>query len=256
MKIVAIATLAAAAALAVAGCSGDDGPEIAAAGGLATGQLSAEALQAGTGGGGGAQGITVTGTGSASAVPDVADWSFGVQSDADTASAALSQNAEAMDRLLNALKGQGIAKDDLRTEQVSLYPRTTDDGRAVVGYTASSSVHATIRKMSEAGKVVDAAVAAGANNVYGPTLRLSDSEAQYRAAVDAAYDDALSRARAIAEKAGVTLGAPLAIVEGGGGYPGPLYDRMAVAESGGGEVAIEPGKQEVGATLTVTFAIG
>lgn len=255
MKVVVLAALAAAAAFAVAACSGEDGPEIAAAGGLASGQLSAEAAPAPTGGGGGAQGITVTGTGTATAVPDVADWSFGVQSDADTAAAALSANAEAMNRIVDALRGNGIPKEDLRTEQVSLYPRTTDDGTAVVGYTASSSVHATLRKISEAGKIVDAAVEAGANQVSGPTLRLSDSKAQYGAAVDAAYDDARARAEAIAAKAGVELGEPLAIVEGGVSFPGPvLYDR-AVAEAGAGDVAIEPGKQEVGASLTVTFAI-
>ncbi|MGH3042617.1 MAG: SIMPL domain-containing protein, partial [Gaiellaceae bacterium] len=60
---------------------------------------------------------------------------------------------------------------------------------------------------------------------------------------------------AIAEKAGVTLGAPVAIVEsGGGGGVVPYYERGA-ADAAAAEVAVEPGRQDVGATLTVTFAI-
>ena len=202
-------------------------------------------------GGGTLPGITVIGTGSAKAVPDVSDWSFGVQSDADTASAALRDASRAAHRIVAALRHAGIAKDDLQTEQVSLYPRMTNDGRAVIGYSASSSAHATVRHIAKAGSVVDAAVRAGANQVSGPALGVSDSKAQYRAAADAALDDARSRAEAIAAKLGVTLGAPVAVVESGGGSPVPIYDRAALSA----EMSIEPGTQEISATLTVTFAI-
>jgi hypothetical protein len=184
----------------------------------------------------------------------VADWSFGVQSDAETASAALKAASEATRRIIGALRNEGIAKEDLRTEQVSLYPRTTDDGRAVIGYSASSTVHATVRDLGKAGSIVDAAVEAGANQIYGPSLRVSDNRAQYRAAIEAALDDARARAQALATKAGVTLGGPVAIVESGGGIPGPVYDR-GLAEAGGAEVPIEPGVDEIAATLIVTYAI-
>ena len=85
----------------------------------------------------------------------------------------------------------------------------------------------------------------------GPALSVSDSKAQYRAAADAALDDARSRAEAIAAKLGVTLGAPVAVVESGGGSPVPIYDQAALSA----EMSIEPGTQEISATLTVTFAI-
>jgi hypothetical protein len=202
------------------------------------------------------QGITVVGSGSAKVVPDVAQWSFGVQTSGGTADAALSENSDAMKRILDALRNAGVAKADLRTEQVSVYPRTSDDGRSIVGYDASSSVWATVRDLGRSGAIVDAAVAAGANQVSGPSLTVSDAEAQYADAVDAAFDDARSRAEAIAAKAGVTLGAPLAIVDGGaGGMPVPYYER-AVADVAAAEMPVEPGVQEVGATLTVVFAIG
>jgi uncharacterized protein len=193
----------------------------------------------------------VTGTGSASAVPDIAEWSFGVQADADSASAALENASRSIRRVLGALRDAGIADKDLRTEQVSVYPRTSDDGLTVVGYSASTSVHAVVRELGAAGEILDAAVAAGANQISGPTLRLSDARTQYQAAVDAAFDDARARAEAIAAKAGVELGPPVAIVEGGGGDV--VYaEGAAVADAA---VPIEPGQQEVTATLSVTYAI-
>ena len=204
--------------------------------------------------GGTLPGITVTGSGTAQAVPDVADWSFGVQSDAASAEDALGQAANATRKIVDALRDSGVAKEDIRTEQVSLYPRTSNDGLSVIGYTASSTVHATVRDIGKAGSIVDSAVKAGANQVYGPSLRVSDNTAQYRAATEAAMDDARARAQALATKAGVTLGGPVAIVESGGGYPVPMYDR-AMAGAAEEAVPIEPGVDQISATLTVTFAI-
>jgi uncharacterized protein len=248
-------------AVAAAGCGGASGGSETA---LGSGQGDVAVSQQAKGGAtqvayqtGGASGvlpgITVIGSGTAPAVPDVADWSFGVQSDAETATGAMKSAAEATRRIVAALHDAGISKEDLRTEQVSLYPRTSDDGRTVVGYSASSSVQATVRDLGRAGSIVDAAVGVGANQVSGPSLRVSDNRAQYRAAVSAALDDARARAEALAAKAGVTLGGPVAIVESGGGYPVPVYDRMAAGAEAG--VPIEPGIDEISATLTVTFAI-
>ncbi|HXV95271.1 MAG TPA: SIMPL domain-containing protein [Gaiellaceae bacterium] len=256
-----VATTAAALAVVVvlaAGCMGDDeGADIAAVGGLESGVLAADATAeslAAAGAAVSAGGITVVGTGTATVAPDTATWSFGVQTSADTAEAALAANSTAMEQVVAALKSAGIADDDLQTEQVSVYPRTSDDGISIVGYDASNTVRATIRNLDEAGAIVDAAVAAGANQVYGPSLTVSDTEAQYRVAVEAAFADARTRAEAIAELAGVTLGAPVAIVEGGGGGPVPYYGGAAM-EAAAADVAVEPGTQDVGASLTVTFAI-
>jgi uncharacterized protein len=202
-------------------------------------------------------GITVVGTGSAKAVPDVTEWSFGVRSEAETAAAAMKENAAATQRVIDALKGAGIDRDDLRTEQVSLYPRMSEDGhiegpQGVLGYTASNTVHVTVKSVDRAGAVVDAAVAAGANEIYGPSLRVSESDDEYAQAVDAAFDDARARAEAIAAKAGLTLGRPLAIVEGSGAGAVPRYAEAAMADA---SVPIEAGSQQVQALLTVTFAV-
>jgi uncharacterized protein YggE len=251
MKLVVL-LLVTAAALAAAGCGrgGEGKPEASALTGDApiSNAASMPASLPVTGQGG----ITVVGNGSANVVPDVADWSFGVRSDAATASQALAASARAMNAVIDALRGAGIAKEDLRTDEVSLYPTTADDGRTVTGYSASSTVTATIRTLGEAGRVVDAAVGAGASDVSGPNMRPSDTAAQYRKAVDQAFDDARAHAEAIAAKAGVSLGAPIAISEGGAPSPGPVYEAGRLAAD---SISVEPGTQQVTASLTVTFAI-
>src|SRR3954452_17562146 len=257
MKLVVLATVAAASLLA-AGCGGGAGKsEIALSGysgsnsGSGDTAISSAPVQPGTVMTG--SGITVVGTGTADVVPDVADWSFGVNSEAATASDALAANARVMNAVVDALRATGIEKADLRTDEVSLYPETADDGRTVTGYSASSTVTATVRTLGKAGQVVDAAVRAGATDVSGPTLRPSDTDVQYRQAVDDAFDDARAHAEAIAAKAGVALGAPVSIAEVGAPAPGPVYDGLrAVAADAG---SLEARTQQVTASLTVPFSI-
>jgi uncharacterized protein YggE len=255
MKSMAI--LLAAAALLAAGCGGsgdDNGDGSSAAPAAERASLASYGDQPAPGGGlVSPAGITVMGTGSANAVPDVAEWSFGVRSEAESAAAAMRDNAALAKRLIDALKNAGIKGEDLRTESVSLYPQQDEMGRNITGYSASNTVHATM-PISKAGAVIDKAVAAGANEIYGPNLRVSDSDAQYAQAVDEAFDDARARAEAVAQKAGVTLGRPMAIVEGGGSTI-PYYDGARALAEGAADVAVEPGQQEIQAILTVTFAI-
>ena len=254
MKLVVLSVLAAA-ALASAGCGGGEASPEASSSGYSGDQSPAAAMPVQAVPPASGSGITVVGSGTGDVVPDIADWSFGVHSQAPTATAALSANAAAMKDVIAALRHAGVAEDDLRTDEVSLYPQTTDDGRTVTGYSASSTVTATVRHLDSAGHVVDAAVSAGATDVYGPNLRPSDTDAAYAKAVDEAFDDARAHAEAIAAKSGLSLGAPVAIAEGGGSVPGPVYyDRTLAA--GAESAPVEPGKQQVTATLTVTFSIG
>jgi uncharacterized protein YggE len=195
--------------------------------------------------------ITVQGFGSVDAVPDQVAFSFGVQTSAKTASAALAANAEAAAKLIAALKAAGIPAKSLQTQQVSLSQRVSDDGQTVVGYNASSAVSATVASIDKAGAIVDAAVAAGATSVEGPSLTLSNEQALERKALAGAVDDAKARAQALADAAGLALGSIVAISEGGASQPVP-YAAKAAADSGA--VPIEPGTQTVTDSVTVTFA--
>ena len=197
-------------------------------------------------------GITVFGTGSANMTPDRASFSFGTVSQAATANAALAASSQSVARVVAALKKAGVAQADIQTSNVSLSPRMNDNNNEIVGYTASNTVTATIKKLGDAGDVVDAAVAAGANQVYGPNLLASDQNASYRTALKAAVAEARTKAETLAAASSSTLGKITAIVEGGGSTPMP----MAVGAAKDSSVSIEPGTEKIEATVSVTFAIG
>src|SRR5918992_5651461 len=104
--------------------------------------------------------ITVIGSGTVTTVPDRALFWFGVQSQGRTASQALNANAAEMRRVIAALREAGVAAADIQTQNVSLSPRMSNDGTAIIGYTAVNTVSARIRDIDRAGPVIDAAVAA------------------------------------------------------------------------------------------------
>ncbi|HVS83996.1 MAG TPA: SIMPL domain-containing protein [Gaiellaceae bacterium] len=198
--------------------------------------------------------ITVTGNGSVSTVPDRASWYFGVDSQATTAKDALAKASSEANALIAALKDAGVADSDLQTSGISLYPQTDSDGRSIVGYQASESVSAEIA-IAKAGPLVDAAVAAGADNVSGPTLSVADQSSAYDQALAKAVADAKDKAKAIAAAAGLTLGQVKSVVESGSA-PTPLPFARATPSVAGDATTVAPGSQETDATVTVVFAAG
>jgi uncharacterized protein YggE len=193
--------------------------------------------------------ITVTGNGTVTTVPDRAAFDFSVTSQAATAKAALAKNADEAAAVIAALKNAGIAAADLQTGQVSLNPQFNQAGTDVVGYTATNTVTAKT-SIAKAGSIVDAAVNAGANGVSGPSLSRSDSDALYRDALKDAVADAGQKAKALAAASGLTLGGVQVIVEGAQASPPiPFASKDAVASG----TPIEPGTQEIGASVTVTY---
>ncbi len=193
--------------------------------------------------------ITVQGSATAAGVPDRAQFSFGVESQGATAKAALNANAAEMRKVIAAVKAAGGS--NVQTQSVSLSPRY-DDKNGVTGYVATNTVGATALDLAKAGALIDAAVAAGANQVYGPSLSVADQQSLYRKALTGAVGDARTKAQTLATAASVSLGRITAVVEGGGAVPMPF--ELAKA-SDGGSTPIEPGRQEIGASVSVTFSI-
>jgi hypothetical protein len=191
--------------------------------------------------------VTASGVGTATAVPNEAQMSFGVESRAATAKAALAANADAMRKVINALR-QARARE-VATQWVSVYPITRDD-RTIDGYTASNSVSAA-SDVDDAGSLIDAAVEAGANSISGPGLSSSNAEELYRQALAEAVAEARERAQVLAKAAGRSLGEITAIVEGSGAMPLPYAERAALDAS----MPIVPGEQETTATVSVTFSL-
>jgi len=197
-----------------------------------------------------AGGITVVGTASVVSVPDRAELSFGVESQGRTARAALAANAAEMRKVIAAVKAAGGT--DVKTQSVSLSPRYNETNE-VQAFVAVNSVSATIKDLSKAGALIDAAVSAGANQVYGPSLSRGDQTELYRQALKTAVVNARVNAQVLATAANLSLGRVTAIVEGGGA-PQPLpysTDKAMALDS----TPIEPGTQQTSASVTVTFSV-
>ncbi len=190
--------------------------------------------------------VTVTGEGTVLAVPDRAEISAGVETRAQTARAALQTNATAMERVLKALRSGGGA--DITTETVSLSTSFDDQG-SPNGFVASNIASATVA-FDKAGSLIDAAVAAGANTVYGPSASRSDADALYREALAKAVDDAAERAAVLAKAAGRDLGRVTAISESGAS-PIPFAAKAAADAS----TPVESGPQETTASVSVTYEL-
>jgi uncharacterized protein YggE len=201
-------------------------------------------------------GITVTGLGTVKSVPDEAEVSLGVETQGATAKEALAENSARVERLLAALRGAGVAKGDIRTQEFSVYPRYETDGQSSSGYSARNSVSVKIRDLDRAGAILELAARAGANQTYGPMMSSSDREELQQKALAAAVRNARDKAEALAKAAGVGLGRVTAITEGYGGPQPLMYAADVRAKAAEARpVPIEPGTEDVQATVTVTFSI-
>ena len=163
------------------------------------------------------------------------------------ARAALQANAAAMQDVLAALRAGG--GDDVTTQTVSLSTAFDDQG-APSGFVASNIASATVA-FGQAGSLIDAAVAAGANTVYGPSPSRSDADALYREALQKAVADAEERAIVLARAAGRELGRVTAISESGAA-PMPFAAKEAAQDA---STPVVSGPQETTASVTVTYEL-
>jgi uncharacterized protein len=196
------------------------------------------------------EGITVTAVGSVEAVPDRAELSFGVTTDGATAKDASRANAARMTELIDALKAAGVRSQDIRTQNVSVSPRHSPMGKRLPGFVAENSVSVQVDS-DRAGAIVDLAVENGATNASGPSFDVSDREALYRDALRAAVREARKKAEAIADAGAVSVGDVTRVIEDGSA-DSPMYLEAAARAA---PTPIEPGQEEVQATVTVTFAV-
>ena len=192
--------------------------------------------------------VTVGGVGSVSAVPDRARFSFGVETRATGAQAAISANGVAMRRLIAALREAGA--ENVQTQWVSVSQFYGDQGTPQ-GYVASNVVSATIAA-GQAGALIDSAVEAGANQVSGPSLERTDATRLYRQALEDAVSDARARAETLARAAGRELGEITSMVESGSASPpGPMAEKAA-SDAG---TPVVSGELEITAVVSVTFVL-
>ncbi|MEU2286587.1 SIMPL domain-containing protein [Streptomyces sp. NPDC013178] len=202
--------------------------------------------------------LTVTGEGSASADPDLAIVGAGVETIAPTPGTALDAQTRAADALLGAVRAQGVADRDIRTENVSLMPvHDSSDGTSrLKGYQAAQSFVVQVREVTRTGAVLQAiAEATGeAGRITSVAFDVSDPAPLQDRARRAAHDDAHAKAEQYARLSGHRLGRLVSLSEDAVGHPRPVPQTAEAAGLGAG-VPVAPGMIRATATVTAVYEL-
>jgi uncharacterized protein YggE len=203
--------------------------------------------------------ITVVGEGTVAIEPDVATIQIGVETTGDSADQASAEAAAVMDAVLAALAQLRIPSRDIQTSGFSIWverpsgPDGQPSGQVI--YRVNNSVTVTIRDLDTVGDVLDAAIAAGANNIYGVNFSVADPDEVMAEARKIASENARARAEELASLHGVAVGEVVSISEVIGGGAVPLAGINASIAYAGGGGGIAPGELEMTAQLQVVYAI-
>lgn len=212
----------------------------------------------------GPSGIWVSGTGKASAAPDLAVVSLGVEAEADTAAEARASAAAAMTSVIEALKDAGVADADIQTRHFNISPRyqhveiercDEDDGGSagmgavntegeqeetsekicytvwenrLTGYSVSNQATVNVRNLDNTGSIIDEVAESAGDlvRINGVSFQIEDSQALEDQARTNAVSDLLRKAQMLAELSGVKLGSLVYLNEGSSySPPQPLYAR-------------------------------
>ena len=210
--------------------------------------------------------IRVSGTGEARARPDAARLTFAVETFSPTAREAGAENAEVMERVVQALLAAGVARSDIESSNYSVFPEYVPPERdqpqveRIRGYRATNQVSLLTTELERLGDLIDVALAAGANRVDGINFELRQAEAVQAQALRNAVDRARASAETIAAALGVRLGELLDAstgVEPIRPVPFPYAPPAApmMARDAAAKTPIQPGEQTVNASVTLVFSI-
>jgi uncharacterized protein YggE len=205
--------------------------------------------------------LDINATGEVTRVPDVAIISAGVVSRSATATAALQDTANRMTKVLAALKRAGVEDRDVQTSSVNLnaeYRYPQDQAPQLVGYTASNTVTVRFRDIRNSGKIVDALVGQGANQINGPNLVVDKPEAALDEARAKAIAVGRARADLYARSLGMRVVRVVSVNESGGYYappPPPPPAPMMMARGERDSTSIQPGEQKLQVNVGMTFEL-
>lgn len=203
--------------------------------------------------------IAVTGTGEVTVTPDIARITVGVQTNGKDSTVAAAENATRTDAVIKTIRALGVAQKDIQTEGYNIYPQFDYQKQPAVltGYQVSNSVRITVRKLSDAGKILDAALKAGANIAGGIAFDISDPEKARDEAMTKAVKDAVRKAKLMAKALGKTQSLTLLeLVEGSMGDNSQPRPMLMMAMRGKAEAAptpVEAGETKISVTVSARF---
>ncbi len=205
--------------------------------------------------------IEVSGVGQVEVAPDKAVVRLGVQTEADTAEAALTENSEKMTAVISATVEMGIEEADIQTQGLSLQPIYASTSEStpntnspeLTGYRAQNVVQITVNDLSQLGELLDTAVSVGGNTIDGIQFEVSDRTARETEARAAAMQDAQQKAEQLAQLAGAELGLVHTIRETGS--TSPVITPYTREQSLAATVPIQPGAQSIQTSVQVVWEI-
>lgn len=207
-------------------------------------------------------GIWVTGQGEVMAVPDIASLRLGVEARADTVAEAQAEASEAMNKVIEALKDNGVAEEDIQTQQFGTYPMTRwnerKDEEEIIGYRVTNMVVAKLREVDRVGEIIEAVSEAGGDltRMQSISFTVGDPTPYYEEARSKAIENAKDKAAQLADLAGVELGKPTYISEGPVYRPEvPRYFPEIEEEMAAPQPPISPGELKITVSVQVVYAI-
>lgn len=208
--------------------------------------------------------ILVTGTAETQIATDRARLDFMVETQAPTAQAAATQNADRMDRVVKTLKDAGGATVTIETGGYDLAPvyrqptRAQNEIPTIEAYRAVNHVRVRADDVARVGALIDASVAAGSNRIAGLTFEAKDPEPARLRALGTAVAKAKAEAETVAAAMGATLGGPLEVqvsADYSSPPPMPMYRAMDMAAQAAAPTPIEGGEQTVRANVTIRYRL-
>jgi uncharacterized protein YggE len=204
--------------------------------------------------------LNLSAYGEVKAAPDMATISLGVQSQAATASAAMSTNADRMSRVVAALKGAGIAARDIQTSGLNLsaqYAYEENRPPRLTGYQASNTVTVGVHDLANLGPTIDAVVRAGVNQIHGVSFGLSDPGKAEDEARLVAVKALQARAQLYATATGHRIARLVNLSEGGGNVvsPPPMPMQAYAMRAEKASTPVEAGELTVRVDITGLYEL-
>ena len=216
--------------------------------------------------------ISVVGKGEATAVPNIATFSFSVHAEDIDAATAQSKSATAMNAIIDYLKGANIEEKDIKTEYYNLNPRyeypniICADGvycppgeRVLRGYEVDQSVSVKVRDTSKAGELISGVGERGATNVSGIQFTIDDEDNIKAEAREEAIADAQAKAEKLAGDLGVRIVRMTGFWEDQGAYPygygGAEMGVSTMAKDAAVAPSIPVGENTVTAQVNISYEV-
>jgi uncharacterized protein len=204
--------------------------------------------------------VEVSGEGSVNAAPDFARVTLGVTTTAKDAREAMAANAKSANALVALIKAQGVSPADIQTSELSISPMFSNQppGQTgtptITGYSVSNSVTVTVRDISSLGALLDKAVAAGANAIYGIGYGENDPGTLLDKARPLAVADARRKAEIYAAAGGAKIGRLMELTEEAGARP-VAFAARTYAQGAAAPTPIEAGEDKLTVTIMARFEL-